>query len=123
MPTRSLRAAIGLLMTCLPLAALGQAAPDEEGPRSGQALAIKICAACHVVSADQPSAPILRRPAPKFQAIADRTATSPEALRKFLSTTHRTMSEPFNMPNPELTDEMTTRIIDYIMSLRRKKQN
>jgi hypothetical protein len=86
----------------------------------GRALAIKICTACHIVSEDQPFAPILRQPAPEFRTIANRPSTSEESLRSFLSATHVTITTPFAMPSPELTNEMTDQVISYILSLRRQ---
>ena len=38
-------------------------------------------------------------------------------LRNFLLTTHPTLAEPANTPNPQLTDQMT-QLISYILSLR-----
>jgi cytochrome c len=110
---------IGLVSVCALTAARGQAAPDPMVSR-GRALAIKVCYACHIVSEDQPFAPILRQPAPEFRTIANRPGTTAESLRDFLSTTHVTISAPFAMPSPELTDQMTDQIISYIMSLRRQ---
>jgi mono/diheme cytochrome c family protein len=66
--TKRAPSAIPVLLTiCLPTLAQGQDAADQSA-QAGRALAIKICSACHIVSADQPFRPILRRPGPEFQA-------------------------------------------------------
>jgi hypothetical protein len=66
---------------------------------------VKICDACHVAASDQQFPPILRPPAPSFQAIADRPGTTAALLRNFLLTTHATITNTDNMPNPQLTDD------------------
>ena len=98
--------------------ATAQAVTDANDPREGKRLALKICTACHVVSPDQPEAPILRPPAPSFRAIARRLNANEESLRAFLSTTHTTIKAPFNMPNPQLTDGQVASLVAYLMSLK-----
>jgi mono/diheme cytochrome c family protein len=87
-------------------------------PAEGHRLALKICSACHVVAADQDIAPIVRNPAPSFQAIANRPGTSAASMQHFVQTIHRTLANGTNMPNPRLTDEQATDIASYIVSLR-----
>jgi hypothetical protein len=117
--TRAPSAIPVLLSICLPTLAHGQD-PSDQSVQAGRALAIKICTACHIVSADQPFRPILRRPAPEFRAIASRQTTTAQSLRSFLSTTHTTISAPYKMPSPELTGEMTEQVISYILSFRKR---
>ena len=95
------------------------AAAEEIGnPVEGHVLALKICSFCHVVAADQEFPPTLRKPAPSFRAIANRRGTTGESLRRFLATTHTTIAEPANMPNPRMTDEQIVDIVAYILTLR-----
>jgi mono/diheme cytochrome c family protein len=89
-------------------------------PQEGHRLAVKICAACHVVAADQPDPPILQPPAPRFAAIAKRPAATADWLRNFIETTHTTLRTPNNMPNPQLTDDQAAAVISYILSLKPK---
>jgi cytochrome c1 len=109
-----------LLFGCTAIAAFGQDVSDDQRVNAGRALAIKICSACHVVSTDQSFAPILQKPAPEFRTIANRAGATVESLRNFISTTHTTINAPFNMPNPELTDDMTDKVVSYILSLRQR---
>ena len=95
------------------------AAAGETGdPVEGHRLGIKICAFCHVVAADQEFAPALSKPAPSFQAISNKRGTTAESLQKFISTTHLTIAEPANMPNPQLTEDQVYDLVSYILSLR-----
>jgi cytochrome c len=95
-----------------------QELPAAGDPQEGHRLALKICDACHIAAADQQSPPILRHPAPSFRVIADRRGTTAASLRTFLLTTHATIAEPANMPNPQLTDDQVTQLVSYILSLR-----
>ena len=54
-------------------------------------------------------------------AIANRKGITAESLREFVRTTHSTMKEPGNMPTLEVTDYQLDQIVDYILSLRRKR--
>jgi mono/diheme cytochrome c family protein len=100
-------------------AAQAQVPLDQDVVR-GRAIAASVCSACHVVAADQTYAPILRNPGPSFQSIASKPTTTADALRRFISTTHKTAGEPFRMPNPELTAEMQEQVVVYILSLRNR---
>ena len=95
------------------------AQPNSEEVSRGHRLALLACAPCHVVASDQETAPILRIPGPRFDAIANRTGTTANSLRTFLSTTHARMSVPSGMPNPQLADYQMTELISYILSLRK----
>ena len=57
---------------------------------------------------------------PSFAAIANRSATTAQSLRKFLLTTHATLKTPSNMPNPQLTDDQATAVVSYILSLKKR---
>jgi mono/diheme cytochrome c family protein len=109
---------LSLILNCAAFSALGQGGPSDADAPAGHALALKICAACHMVSSDQQFPPILRQPAPDFQMIANRPGTTADSLRNFVSTTHRTVNQPFDMPALDLTGDMTTKVVSYILSLR-----
>ena len=76
---------------------------------TGRQLAIRMCADCHRVTAQQ-AAP--RGTAPSFAAIANLTSTTQMALHAFLSTPHA------NMPNLVLKPQEQNEVIAYILSLR-----
>jgi len=92
----------------------------EAGVSQGHRLALLACSPCHVVAIDQEAAPILRTPAPSFDAIANKPETTGDSLRAFLSTTHAKIATPSGMPNPQLADYQMAEVISYILSLRRK---
>lgn len=93
---------------------------NSESVEAGRRLAILVCTYCHVVSDDQPNAPILRPPAAPFRAIAERMPADPNWLPNFLRTTHREPGSSEGMPNPELLDFQIRQLSDYFMSLRDK---
>jgi mono/diheme cytochrome c family protein len=93
------------------------AAEMAANPTEGHRLALKICGACHVVAPDQQIPPILRNPAPNFQAIASRPGVSTASLQQFIMTTHWEITTPDTMPNPQLTEEQAANIASYIVSL------
>ena len=101
--------------------AVGAAAGDAGNPVEGHRLAVKICSFCHIAAADQEFAPTLHRPGPSFLAIANKPGKTASSLQKFLLTTHSTIAEPKNMPNPRLTDDQVIDIVSYILSLRSGK--
>lgn len=104
------------LPLCLPPAAQAQGpASDAE---KGRTLALRACAACHVVAVNQEFAPILRRPGPRFDVIAARPTTTAESLENFLTTTHRTLEYPQGMPDPRLLDYQISEIVSYVLSLK-----
>ena len=107
------------LFCCAAFAAYAEDLSGRDTTR-GRAIAVAICSACHVVAADQAYPPILRRPGPSFQTIAEKPTATGDTLRRFISTTHTTVGEPFKMPNPELTDEMQEQVVTYILSLRNR---
>jgi len=88
--------------------------------QQGHRLAVLICANCHVAALDQPFEPILRPPAPSFQSIAQRANVSTESVQSFLTATHRNISNPEAMPNPELLDSQARQVAAYLLSLRKR---
>ncbi|RFB76492.1 c-type cytochrome [Methylovirgula sp. 4M-Z18] len=84
----------------------------------GHKLAIMICSYCHVAAKDQEAKPILNPPAPPFSRIAQRKELSAAWLQNFLTTTHRDISSPKGMPNPELLDYQIKQMAAYLLSLK-----
>jgi mono/diheme cytochrome c family protein len=116
-PTLDLR-----VVSCLALAVLvgGAASAQQDEVARGHRLATLICSACHVAAPDQNFEPILRPPAPPFVLIAQRSEVTADFLRMFLTTTHRDISSPNGMPNPQLLDYQIGEISAYILSLRKR---
>jgi hypothetical protein len=100
--------------------AWAQDASVTEDVREGHRLAIIICSNCHIAAHDQPFEPILRPPAPSFESIAQRDNITTDSVRKFLTTTHRSISNPTGMPNLELIDSHVKQVAAYLLSLRKR---
>ncbi len=92
--------------------------PAVDQVAAGHALALKVCAFCHVVAKDQPNPPLLRNPAPPFLKLARRKTLSESSLRALLSTPHGNLGKNAQMPNPQLVDYQIDEIIAYFMSLK-----
>jgi mono/diheme cytochrome c family protein len=90
----------------------------NENVQKGRHIAEVVCWTCHVVAQDQEFAPILQPPAPTFASIARRNNVTPDYLRMFIANTHRDISKPQGMPNPQLLDFQIEQVVAYIMSLR-----
>lgn len=91
------------------------AQPAQGDPGAGEALAQRVCDACHTVSAHQELAPLVAGAAPSFFDIAKRPGTNRQSLRAFLAHAH-----PFGqMPYPHLTAAEIADLSAYIISLRR----
>ena len=97
-----------------------QDASATDDVQQGHRLAIIICANCHIAARDQPFEPILRPPAPPFESIAQRGTTNADSLRTFLTNTHRDISNPEGMPNPQLLDFQIKQVSAYLLSLRKQ---
>ena len=98
------------------LASTGMAAARDKGnARAGRIFADYNCESCHIISADQELRPLLGGVAPGFAVIANRSDTTPETLRAFLSRSHAYS----NMPYPDLTAPDLANVVAYILSLRR----
>jgi mono/diheme cytochrome c family protein len=99
-----------------------QATPPAVGnANDGRRLALRVCSACHVVSQTQEFKPILQPPAPSFGRIANQPRTTVASLRHFISTTHKGIVPPHQMPNPELSEEQVANVVSFIMSLRNRR--
>lgn len=88
--------------------------------QQGKRLAMLICSNCHIVARDQPFEPILRPPASSFEFIAQRSTINNDSVRTFLTTTHRDISNPEGMPNPQLLDYQIKQVAAYLLSLRKQ---
>lgn len=113
---------IGLLLGVgLGLSVAPAAEAADQQVEHGRELALKVCAACHVVAPSQELSPLLNPPAPAFAEIAKRAEVTRASLRHFVATTHwdeKTL--PLTMPNPSLTDSQIADVAAYILSLRGK---
>ncbi len=86
----------------------------------GKRLALDTCAACHVVSSDQPDQPMLEPRAPSFVAIANEPGVTANGLRQFVMTVHKTLRTPPNMPTMILSDDESAVIVAYILGLKKQ---
>jgi mono/diheme cytochrome c family protein len=108
--------AAALALALWSAATVASAADEPPGDvKTGLKLSLEKCTECHVVAKAQPTPPKI--PAVSFTAVADRASVTTETLTKFLQTTHRTIEEPYNMPNPNLSPKETADIVAYILSL------
>ena len=87
-------------------------AAEASDVTAGEALAIKLCSRCHVVS---------EKAGPPFAEIAKGPRATPGALRDFLRSTHADVSHPSAMPSPGLTEPEIDDLAAYIDSLRPAK--
>jgi mono/diheme cytochrome c family protein len=116
-----------LLRVALPLVAIAllsttaYAQAPEGNAAAGHEFALKVCSACHVVATDQEFPPIRRPPAPAFRSIANRPGTTAESVRAFLLRTHRTIEQPYNMPNLALSDGQVANAAAYVLSLHTRR--
>jgi mono/diheme cytochrome c family protein len=97
-----------------------QNAGNQDDVRQGHDLAVKICAYCHVAANDQANEPLLEPPAPSFESIAQRKTLDFASAQTFLTTTHRDISNPKGMPNPQLLDYQVKQVAAYLLSLRKQ---
>ena len=105
--------------SALTVARAQQAASVSDDVQNGHYLAALICSSCHVAGPDQSTEPVLKPAAASFESIARRSTTSSDTLRAFLTTTHRNISNPAGMPNPELLDFQIRQVAAYLLSLRK----
>ncbi len=102
----------GVLLIALLLTAAPAVAQTSYGdPEAGLKLALRDCAACHVVAGRQ-AGPVPVG-VPPFAAIAHMPSTTSLSLRAFLQTPHPPM------PDLALTRSEMEDVISYILSLRK----
>jgi mono/diheme cytochrome c family protein len=116
------RIALVLLAACCVIAnaAWAQNPNAADDVQQGHRLAVIVCANCHVAARDQLFQPILQPPAPSFESIAQREGLTSEFIQTFLATTHRDITTPQGMPNPQLLDFQTRQMAAYLLSLRKQ---
>ena len=99
-----MRHLMAIILALLPLTAAAQ------GPGDGRPMAERWCMACHVIERESPTLAPDR--GPSFPVIAARPGTTPESLRRYLSTGHT------RMPDFALSRYESDALIAYILSLR-----
>src|SRR5579863_460782 len=87
----------------------------------GRAVALRVCAVCHVVADDQAVAPTLNPPAPRFAEIAARPNVTVAFLRDFLTRPHGAARTSTAMPGFLMPSSQTDAAIAYLMSLKSEK--
>ena len=112
-----------LFVSLLPIAAESADAKklaDLGDADAGHDLAERACTGCHVVSADQPFAPLLNG-APHFREIANRPDVTAASLRRTIAALPL-VPRKGRMANPHLTDDQLADVAAYIMTLREHAQ-
>jgi mono/diheme cytochrome c family protein len=94
---------------------------DRGDADAGGDLALEACTGCHVVSANQPFAPLLKGP-PDFQEIANRPNVTPASLRRTIAALPL-VPRKGRMANPHLTHDQLADVVAYIVTLRDHRAN
>jgi mono/diheme cytochrome c family protein len=99
-------------------AAKEQTKSAEGNVQAGRALALLVCAGCHVVTPDQPFKPVYQGPPnpPDFKEIANKPGVTAESLRHHMETLPAVARN--SMPNLLLSDDQLRDVAAYIISLR-----
>lgn len=108
------------------IATFADAAPAKRPAERGKAdvgrdLALEACTGCHVVSDNQPFAPLLKG-APDFREIANRPNVTAASLRRTIAALPQ-VPRRGQMANPLLTDAELADVAAYIMTLREQRAN
>jgi mono/diheme cytochrome c family protein len=104
------------LLATVPESANAQKPADRGDADAGRDLAVVACTGCHVVSADQPFAPLIKGP-PDFREIANRQNVTAASLRRTIAAPPL-IPRKGQMANPHLTDDELADVTAYIMTLR-----
>jgi mono/diheme cytochrome c family protein len=88
---------------------------------AGRDLALQACTGCHVVSVDQPFAPLLKGP-PDFREIANRPNVTAVSLRRTIAALPH-VPRRGRMANPLLSADELADVAAYIMTLREHRAN
>jgi mono/diheme cytochrome c family protein len=94
---------------------------DRGDADAGRDLALQACTGCHVVSNDQPFAPLLKG-SPDFREIANRPNVTAASLRRTIAALPQ-VPRKGRMANPQLTDDQLADVTAYIMTLREHRAN
>jgi mono/diheme cytochrome c family protein len=96
--------------------------PTDRGDAdAGRDLALVACTGCHVVSADQRFAPLIKGP-PDFREIANRPNVTAASLRRTIAALPL-IPRKGQMANPHLTDDELADVAAYIMTLREQRKS
>ena len=100
---------IASLMTGLAASAAPKHPSTMADPGAGRDFALRACTGCHIVSPDQPFAPLIDRapPPPDFVAIANKPNTTPQSLRRFFASLCARVGILFGTPDEE-TEPVST---------------
>ena len=98
--------------------ALGQ---EAQKVADGREIALKVCAACHVVAEDQAVPPTMKPPAPPFAEIAARPSVTEAFLRDFLLKPHGQARATSAMPGFLMPSRQADAVIVYLMSLKARQ--
>jgi mono/diheme cytochrome c family protein len=111
--------ALSLTLALVVTPARGQ---EAQGAKiaDGRALALRVCAVCHVVADGQAVAPTLKPPAPNFADIAARPNVTEAFLRDFLMKPHGQERALSAMPGFLMPSYQADAAIAYLMSLKPK---
>ena len=102
------------------LAGIEPALGQEAKIADGRAIALRVCAICHVVTDDQAVAPTLKPPAPSFADIAARPNVTEAFLRDFLTKPHGKARALSAMPGFLMPSYEADAAIAYLLSLKPK---
>jgi len=106
---------ISLALSGISLSA--HAVSDRLSSGIGHDLAQMMCTSCHLIEPGRTNPPD-HVGGPTFQEIANRRSITAAKLREHLLTTHTNAMIPLSMPNPKLSQDELSKIIDYILSLK-----
>ena len=113
---------MGVLFVSLIATAADAKKPADRGDAdAGHDLAVVACTGCHVVSADQPFAPLIKGP-PDFREIANRPDVTVASLRRTIAALPL-VPRKGGMANPHLTNDQLADVAAYIMTLREHRAN
>ncbi|MDA9431790.1 c-type cytochrome [Bradyrhizobium sp. CCBAU 51627] len=84
----------------------------------GRAQAHALCGTCHVVEDAARESPAYRPAPPSFPEIVNRPSFSADAIRQFLTSSHRRLGPDQAMPNPRLADYQIDAIVAYLETLK-----
>ena len=108
-----LLATVSMLVCCVGAAAQNR---PEGNAQAGRQIALRSCASCHLVAANQEVPPIPNY-GPRFSDIAGRPGVTAETLQAFLSNPPAMTK----MPHPHLTPTEMADVIAYLLSLRSQR--
>jgi mono/diheme cytochrome c family protein len=104
------------------LVGLAPGRAEEAGAvAGGRAIALKICANCHLAVEDQAQAPTLQPPAASLAEIAARPSVTEKFLRDFLRKPHGEARSVSAMPAFLMPGREVDAVIGYLMSLKAGK--